>query len=38
MKRIMVTLLALALIASTNAATWASNVKQACPGKCPFCP
>ena len=38
MRRIVLTLFALALLAANDAAVWASSVKAACPGKCPFCP
>ena len=38
MKRVLVTLVGLAVIMATNGATWATAVKQVCPGKCPFCP
>ena len=38
MKRFMTLLLTLAFVAANDAASWASNLKAVCPGKCPFCP
>ena len=38
MKRILLTLLAIGLVAANYAAAWATMAAKACPGKCPFCP
>ncbi len=38
MKRMLLTLLAIGLIAANDAASWALTATKACPGKCPFCP
>lgn len=38
MKRIVLALLAVALVVASDATSWANAVVKACPGKCPFCP
>ena len=38
MKRVIPSVLALAMMLGLNGATWASRVVNGCPGKCPFCP
>jgi hypothetical protein len=38
MKRIVLTLFALALVVAADAPSWAVTALKSCPGKCPFCP